>query len=338
MRWTQTLLFALFTLILTSCDYANYFTGSNVKESVSIYIPTDATFEQVMDSLRPHLKDESAFVLMSRLKKYPSLIKKGKYRLEKGETSLQLVNKLRSGNQEEVKVTLKNEPTIYHVAGAGAKNLEADSLSILTAIQNFAKEKGQTEEEIMILFLPETYHFYWGATGDKFVKRMVEEEAKFWNEERTSLLIKSGMSKQELLTLASIVQLESNKPDEQAVVAGLYLNRLKKGMKLQSDPTAKFGYLKATGFKEVIKRVYFKHIRFSSAYNTYKIQGLPPSPVCLPNASAVDAVLSPKKHNYIFMCASIPPRLGYHEFEETEVKHSVNAQKYRQWLNANGVK
>ncbi|TDM00086.1 MAG: endolytic transglycosylase MltG [Flavobacteriaceae bacterium] len=329
--------FALTVLMLNACKYITSFSQSNLKEDTTLYILPDATFQQVMDSLSPHLKDKEAFLLMAKTKNYPSLIKKGMYKLDKDLSSLEIVNKLRSGDQSEVKVTLKNEPTIYHIAGAASKNLLSDSLAILNEIRSFAKNKNLDDEQIKAYFLPNTYHFFWTDSPQKFVERMGAEEKKFWNQERTKALENSGLTKLEVITLASIVQMESNKPKEQPIVAGLYLNRLKKGIKLQSDPTAKYGYLKNTGFKEKIERVYYKHLNSPSEFNTYQIQGLPPAPICLPNATAIDAVLNPEKNDYIFMCASAK-NPGYHEFAKTESQHAKNVEQYHRWLNENGIK
>lgn len=328
-------IFLLFSL--TSCSYF-YADKHNVAEEGHLFIYPNASYEQVLDSLKPLLKNVEQFDIVAKSQGLDENVKAGKYLISTNETNKELTLKLLNGKEEEVKVRIQNSPTIFHMARDVAKHLYSDSTEIVNAILESPKfkEKGLDLETSKIYFIPNTYFFRWITSGEGFVDRMIIEHDKFWNDDRRQKLEKSGMSELEVYTLASIVQMEASKADEQPKVAQAYLNRLKEGRKLEADPTSVYAYKLENGFDEKIQRVYHKHLLTASAYNTYQVTGLPPAPITLPNGTAIDAVLSPEPHDYIFFCAD-PDRPGYHSFTSSYSEHLKNAAKYRQWLKENNI-
>ncbi len=312
-----------------------YIFQENVKSNYILYIPKDATFAQVTDSLTIHniLISEKAFNWVSKKKNYREAIKPGRYLLKKGMNTNQIVNVLRSGIQEPVNLTFSNVRFKEDLAGKVSKYIWADSLSILNLFSNdkLIVEYGFTPETFRTMFIPNTYQFYWTTSAKEFAQRMKKEYDKFWTEKRKEKAKQIGLSPQEVIILASIVESETVKPDEMKRIAGLYLNRLKRGILLQADPTVKY----AVGDYS-IKRVLNKHLEIDSPYNTYKYAGLPPGPIMFPEISAIDAVLNYEKHSYIYMCAK-EDFSGYHNFAKTLAQHNRNAAKYRAALNKNKI-
>lgn len=329
-------IFAIATLL--SC---NFFSGmkSNVKEEGFLYVRTGADFKEILDSLSTKLEDLESFEKFANSKDYASKINPGKYQLEKGESNRDLLDKLIDGKQEEVKLMIRNEPTIFHLAGSVSKKIEADSAEIVKAIVDWAKQKDPnlTAETVKIYFIPNTYNYYWPTSGDKFVEKMIAEFDKVWTEERQNKAKAMNFKPLQVFTLASIVQMEASKSDEQPKVAQAYLNRLAKNMKLEADPTSIYAYKLQNGFNHRIQRVYYGHLSTPSDYNTYQVKGLPPAPICLPNMTAVDAVLNPDGHEFVYFCAD-PDRPGYHSFTNDFAEHKLNAEKYRKWLEEKGIK
>jgi len=325
-------------LLTVSC---NYFIGKKkeVNEDGFLYIRTGAGFDEVMDSLSDKLSRPEVFKKYAASKGYPSKIKSGKYKLSTDDSYKEILSRLISGSQEEVSLMIGNEPTIFHLAGKVSKKIEADSAQIVNAIINYGLKQnpGLDAETVKIYFIPNTYNFYWPTDGEQFVERMLTEFQKVWTPERQQKADEMGLSTLQVFTLASIVQMESSKPDEQPKVAKAYLNRLEKGMKLQADPTSIYAYKLQNGFNQKIQRVVGTHLATPSEYNTYKVNGLPPAPICLPNLSAVDAVLNPDDHPFVYFCAD-PNRPGYHSFTNSYAEHQKNAAKYREWLESRGIR
>ncbi len=327
----------LFAVIASAVLYFMFFRG-NVKEDTYLYIPTNATYQQVLDSLEPKLKSINSFKSLAEKMKYPSLIKRGKYKLEQGESNFSLVRKLRSGNQVEQAIAVNNYSNIYVFAGKLARKIEADSLQVIAGFEQIARDNNYTEiEELKAKIIPNTYNFFWNTSPQDVMKRLIKEYDTFWTKERLQQAQAQHLTDLQAMTLASIVQRESSKADEQPKIAGLYLNRLQKGMKLESDPTVIYALQKQNGFQTIIKRVLRKDLQTVSPYNTYQITGLPPFPICIPSINAIEAVLKPEKHNYIFMCAQ-PGYTGYHNFAEDFATHDQNAKAYQQWLNSEGIR
>ena len=310
----------------------HYIFAENIKNPGSITIARETSFEDVLDSLRVRdiLENEKAFKWVAHKKKYSGNIKAGKYVFSKGMNTNEMVNMLRSGRQKPVTVTFNNLRFIDELAGAVAKYIQPDSLQLLAYLNDSAviSENGFHKHSFHAMFIPNTYEFYWTTTPKQFVERMYSEYNRFWNEERLQKAQAIGLTPVEVSTVASIVQEETIKADEKARVAGLYLNRIKKGMLLQADPTIKFA-LGDFGIKRVLSR----HLLIDSPYNTYKNAGLPPGPINFPEISSIEAVLNAEQHNYIYMCASDEFN-GYHKFARTLREHNQNAARYQQALDS----
>jgi len=244
-------------------------------------------------------------------------------------TNDKLIKLLRSGDQIPVKVIFNNIRDIYQLAGIISQQIEADSISLITEFTNqeVINSMGLSLETISTIFIPDTYEFYWNTSAVGLVKRMYEEYLNFWNANRIYKAEKLGMSIPEVVTLASIVEKESNKSNEKPMIAGVYINRLDKGWRLQADPTLIF----ALGDYS-IKRVLNAHKDFDSPYNTYKYRGLPPGPICIPSISSIDAVLNNQNDGYLYFCAK-DDLSGYHVFAKTNVQHNSNARKYQKALD-----
>lgn len=298
----------------------------------AIYIPTKADYGDVLNLLVENniIIDKQSFDWVARKKNYPANIKPGKYTINPTMNNNALVNLLRSGRQTPVKLTFNNIRTKQQFAGIIARQIEADSLSIIKLLENdtFTSVSGFTSENIMTLFIPNTYEFYWNTSASEFISRMNKEYDKFWNDSRRKKSKKAGLSIMEVSILASIVQAEQSRHnDEKAKVAGLYINRLNKNMALQADPTLIF----ALGDFS-IKRVLDRDKEIESPYNTYKNTGLPPGPINLPEISSIDAVLNYEKHNYYFMCVR-DDFSGYHNFSVSLAQHNRYAALYHNALN-----
>lgn len=297
-----------------------------------IYIPSNSEFSDVVKVLSENglLINANSFEWLARQKKYDTNIKAGRYRINRAVNNNDLVNLLRSGKQTPIKVTFNNLRNKEQLAGKIASQIEADSLSIIKYITDttFLNKLKLNTDNVACLFIPNTYEFYWNTSVEGFVNRMVKEYSDFWNSNRKKKAAEIKFNYYQVAVLASIVEKEQSiKKDERPEIAGLYLNRLKKRMKLESDPTLIFALGDFT-----IKRVLNKDKKVDSPYNTYKNKGLPPGPICIPSINAIDAVLNASEHNYIFMCAK-EDFTGYHNFAKTYAKHLINARKYQKALN-----
>ena len=241
----------------------------------------------------------------------------------------ELINLLRSGDQTPVDVTFNNMRNIYQLAGVVSKQIEADSLSLVQTIQaaSLMQTTGLDSANIKTLFIPNTYEFYWNTSADGFVKKMVDEHESFWNDSRKKKAEYLEMTPAEVVTLASIVEKETNKNDEKQAIAGVYINRINSGWRLQADPTVVY----AIGDFN-IRRVLNKQKNFESPYNTYMHLGLPPGPICIPSIVSVDAVLNYEDHNFMFFCAR-DDLSGYHVFAKTNAEHRRNAKRYQEALD-----
>jgi UPF0755 protein len=316
-----------------------YSTNTEHNSPVTIYIPSNASFESVLDTLRPILINETGFTFIAKKRNYPNNIKPGKYVIPVGASNMELITQLRSGQQETIAVTFNNVHTVADVCGKVAPQLELDSTSLYNSIfdADFLAEKQLTKDQVKCILLPNTYDFYWAVSPKKFRDRMYSEYQRFWNASRLEAANSKNMTPLEVHTLASIVVRETAKREEMATVAGLYLNRLDRNIRLQSDPTVIYAIAKETGRDPKIRRVLYKDLEIDSPYNTYKVSGLPPAPISIPDGKAIDAVLHAEKHNYIFMCAD-PDRPGFHSFAKNEMQHSANKRKYVNWLQSQNIK
>ena len=302
-----------------------------------LYIVTGSSFNSVLDSLNKHnvLKDTASFIWVVKKKKYDKKVKAGRYLLKNKMSNNDIVNMLRIGSQKPIKLTFNNIRTKKELASKISKSIEADSLEILKLLNNneFLSKYHLKKHNILSMFIPNTYEFYWNTSAKKFFIKMNVEYKKFWSKNRLDKAKKLKMNLVEISTLASIVQAEqSAHNDEKPRVAGLYINRLRKGMLLQSDPTVVY----AIGDFS-IRRVLNRDKEVDSPYNTYKYAGLPPAPINLPEISSIDAVLNYEKNNYIFMCAKADFS-GYHNFSTNSRQHGRYARLYQRALNKKGIK
>ena len=308
------------------------------EEKIEVFIPSDATFKQVLQILKPSLKDIQSFSWLASKKGYSKRVKPGRYILKKGSNNDQMINILRSQNQA-IKVSFNNQERIENLAGRIAQQIESDSLSLLKAFTDpqFLKLKGFNSETALSMYIPNSYQVYWNTSAEAFRDKMFKEYERFWNSSRKQKAKEIGLSPIQVSTLAAIVHKETVKSDERPKVAGVYMNRLNKKMKLDADPTVIYAVKKySENWNQVIKRVLNKDLEVNSPYNTYKVNGLPPGPIMMPDISAIDAVLNYQKHDYLFFVASTQ-NFGYHKFAKTLAQHNQNSRAYHQWVNKNKI-
>ena len=257
------------------------------------------------------------------------MIRSGAYLLKSGWSNNQLINLLRSGIQVPVKVTFNNIRFREELAARLSFYLEPDSSAFLSVLNNdkISTDFGFTHESFPMLIIPNTYEIYWNTSPEKFMKRMKWEYDRFWNESRKKKAADLGLTPLQIVTIASIVQEETNKNDEKSRMAGVYINRLTRGWLLQADPTVKF----ALGNFQ-IKRVLTEYLSVDSPYNTYKYAGLPPGPINFPDIASVEAVLNAERHTYMYFCAK-EDFSGYHNFAKSLTEHNRNASRYQSALN-----
>lgn len=299
-----------------------------------IYIDRNKNYESVVAQLKENgLPSEKIFRTIAERMKYPYGVKSGRYEIKDGMTMIDVIRMLRSGNQSAVNITFNNMRTKENLAGRISQQLMLDSLSLINALNDTVKaaELGFDDENLVAMFIPNTYQVFWDTDVDGLLKRMKREYDKFWNKDRLAKAEVIGLNPMQVSVLASIVEEEATYADEYPIVAGLYLNRLKKGMRLEADPTVKF----AVG-DFALRRILFRHLEVESPYNTYRVDGLPPGPIRVPSVAAIDATLSPHSHNYLFMCAK-DDLSGRHNFAVTHAEHSRNAARYQRALNERGI-
>lgn len=312
-------------------------TAFNNKEA-HVYIPTDATIDDVVAELEPLLRDMDSFYAVANQKQYSSNVKSGHFIITKGMTNNDIINVLRSRNIP-INIKFNNQERLEDLAGHISRQIEADSISLLKSMRDpeFLEEVGLDEETALSLYIPNTYEFYWNSSAETFRNRMKDEYKRFWNESRIQKAKNLNLSKEQVMALAAIVQKETAKVDERPRVAGVYINRLKIGMLLQADPTVIYALKRESGdYNQIIKRVLYADLELDSPYNTYKYAGVPPGPITMPDISSIDAVLNPEKHDYIFFVADVT-NFGYHKFAKTLAQHNVNKVEYVRWVNSQGL-
>lgn len=307
------------------------------KKNRYLYIRSTDTFQDILNQLSEKgiIKDLNTFKFIAEFKKYPDKIKPGKYQVKQGIGNNQLVNLLKAGYSEKVKLNFYNLNTPQEFAGRVAKHIEADSISVLKEIINpdFELNYGIPPSAALSLVIGNEYELEWSTSVKELFKLLKEQYKTFWKEERSKKAEKLGLTQTECSILASIVQKEQTQhPEERPKIASVYFNRLKSGMKLQADPTVIYAVGDFT-----INRVLNKHLEVNSPYNTYRNEGLPPGPICIPTKNALDAVLNLPKNDYIFFCAK-EDLSGYHNFTKDYQSHLVNARKYQQALDKRGIK
>lgn len=299
-----------------------------------VFIPSGANMEALMEVLSPYLESPRLFVWAAQMKGYSNRVRSGRYLLSSGASNQKLINRLRQ-KSDPVLLTFNNQERLENLAGRLAQSLESDSLSFLNAMRDtkFLAEKGFTLDNALAMYLPNSYEVFWDVSPKLFCERMYDEYKRFWTATRRNQAAQQGLSLVEVSILASIVHKETVQSAERAAVAGVYLNRLRRKMKLQADPTVIYALKKKyQNFDTVIKRVLYKDLKIASPFNTYKVKGIPPGPIAMPDISAITAVLEPQKHSYLYFVAN-PDNPGYHLFASSLLQHNRNKRKYTRWLN-----
>ncbi len=307
-------------------------------DTFHIFIKTNAEFDEVVSQLEDSLIDIATFKFIAENRNYADNVKPGHFVIDKGMSNLEIIRSLRSRNIP-IQIRFNNQERIENLAGHISKQIEADSISLVFAMQNedLLSNYGLTPETALTLFIPNTYEFYWNTSARTFVERMATEYQRFWNEDRTKKAEAINLSKTEVYNLAAIVQKETAAVDERPRVAGVYLNRIRREMLLQADPTVIYAIQKESNdFDKVIKRVLFKDLEIDSPYNTYKYVGIPPGPIAMPDISSIDAVLNAEKHDYLYFVADTE-RIGYHKFSKTLTQHNIYRAQYIRWINAQRI-
>jgi UPF0755 protein len=304
-------------------------------ENHEFFVSKGSTFEIVTADLVESgtIKNERSFRFVAGKMKYEGTnIKPGRYILSPEMSNRELIRLLRSGEQIPIRLTLQLVRNINQLSGVVSEKLAFDSSSLISYLLNeYVPQSELNKENILSLFIPNTYELYWTTSPKKFVERMQNEHDKFWKS-REAKANDKGLSKSEVYTMASIVERETQASEEKPIIAGVYLNRLEKGMLLQADPTIIYA-LDDYSIRRVLKR----HLEIDSPYNTYKYTGLPPGPITMPSMSSIESVLNADKHNYLFFCAK-PGNSGRHAFAKTLSAHLTNARTYQRWLNEQGIR
>ena len=307
------------------------------EKSKDLYIKTGTSYNQLLNQIDSYVLNVNDFDVLAKRKKYN--VRPGKYQIKNGMNNNEIINSLRSNNIT-VNVIYNNIVDLEDLAGKISNQIEADSISFLNSFKTeFFKERGFDEKNILSMYIPNSYNFFWNTSVEKFNKRMFEEYTKFWQKNnRVEKANKIGLTKNEVMILASIVYEESKQNIELRKIAGVYINRLNDNWKLGADPTVKFAAYQLEEYKNtIIRRVLNKHLRIDSPYNTYKYYGLPPGIISMPSIQAIDAVLNYEKHNYYFFAAD-PSNPGYHSFAKSLSEHKRNARKFHRYLNSKGIK
>ncbi len=332
------LIVCLVLLLGTATNFSLKLFRSNTNKQFDqgyLYIPTGSNLDDVVAIIKAQqiLNNTESFKWVASKMNFKN-IKPGKYKITKGLSNIELVRLLRSGKQEPIKLTFQNIRLKTDFAGYIGKNFEIDSSAFLNMLDSIdlVRQYGFDEETIFCMFIPNTYELYWNTSKEKFFERMQKEYVKFWNTERLAQAKAIGLSPVQVSILASIVDQEALLNREMVRIAGVYMNRLNRGIKLEADPTVIFANGDFT-----VKRVLYKLLQKDSPYNTYKYIGLPPGPICMPSVAAIDAVLHFEKHNYIYFCAK-EDFSGLHNFASNVTEHQMNARKFQQALNNRGIK
>ena len=324
----------VFAIAITLYYFFSSFTGS--KETECIYIYQNDNIDSVINKLRPIAKPMclTAFKTIVRHTNYPENIKEGRYEITPSEGAFMLFHRLKTGMQTPMLVTIPNVRTMDQMAARLGKTFKCDSADFAKVFNDKAvcDSFGFTKATLPSIFIPDSYEMYWNIAPAKFLGKMKQAYDKFWTSERKAKAAAMKLTPDQVCTIASIVDEETNKTDEKPTIAGLYYNRYLRGMKLQADPTVKFA-LKDFGIRRILNYM----LTTDSPYNTYRNEGLPPGPIRIPSVEGIEAVLNHEKNDYIYMCAK-EDFSGYHNFAVTGTEHQANARRYAQALNARGIR
>lgn len=309
---------------------------SKAKETHYLYIDTDDTVDSVCQKLTPIAKSHSLSGLMTLVRHsgYADNLHTGRYEVTPSISAFSLFRNLKNGRQTPLTLTIPSVRTTDRLAAELSRKLMLDSAEIAEALitDSICQRYGLNTNTMISMFIPNSYEFYWNVSLDNFLDRMKKECDAFWTTERQQKADEAGLTREEVVTLASIIDEETANNAEKPMIAGMYLNRLHQNMPLQADPTVKFALKQFE-----LRRIYNKHLAFDSPFNTYRNTGLPPGPIRIPTVAGIDAVLNHAKHNYVYMCAK-EDFSGTHNFAATYAEHMANAAKYAKALNERGIR
>lgn len=308
--------------------YITYKKPNTVQEGV-ILIYRDATYQAVEDSIKASgtIKNLKSLERAARKRDLATHFEPGRYVIEPGMSNQYIIRMIANGWQTPAKVTLRGYiKTLDRLAAFLGRNFEADSAAFATALKDTAMidSLGFRPETFIGMFIPNTYEFYWTSSPESVIKRFKKEYDTFWSGERDRLAKEIGLDRNEVMTLASIVIGETNNAGEMPKIAGVYMNRLHRGMRLQACPTVIYAHLDT---EPGLRRLLHRHLQIDSPYNTYRIKGLPPGPIAIPTVTAIDAVLNYEKSSYLYFCAK-PEFDGTHNFATTYSQHKANSRAY----------
>jgi UPF0755 protein len=305
-------------------------------ESKYFYIKTGTAYGDVRQSLidQKIISNTWFFDLVSKQLKYPRLVKAGRYQVKNGESIFSLVRMLRSGNQSPVNLVINKLRLKEDLAQKIAASFECDSASVMEVLNDAEtlQKFNVNNNTLMTIVIPNTYSILWNTPAKKIIDKLYSEKEKFWNTVRLNKAKALNLTPEQVYTMASIVEEETNKEHDRGLIASVYLNRINTGMKLQADPTVKFA-MKNFG----LKRIRFVHLSYDSPFNTYINAGLPPGPICTPSTKTIDSVLNAPQTNYIYFVAK-PDWSGLSNFCQSYEEHLVNAKNYQRFLDSVNIK
>ena len=345
MKVGKILKIALIAISLIACcfiakiSYAYYtvkIKKADVKETAYIYITPNDNSTTIIQKLSEieGIGSTKGFELLAQHNKFDERKRSGKFAINSGDNMQTIYRRIVSNEQTPVRLVLPATRTLEQMVGAVSRQLMLDSLELIEFINNpiYYEKIGYDKETYPSMFIPNTYEVYWNIKPEMLMTRLMNERRKFWNESRMGKAKKLNLTPEEVATLASIIDEETNNNEEKPIVAGMYINRLKRGMPLQADPTVKYAIGDPTR-----KRILKKDLGIDSPYNTYRYRGLPPGPIRIPTIQAIESVLNYTKHNYLYMCAK-EDFSGKHNFAKTLSEHNANARRYQQALNKLNIK
>ncbi len=341
MSFKKIFVFILLAFVLAGAYYGyniykRIFAPNVFPQELYLNIPTGSNYVDVLTILieKNIVKDKSSFDWLARKMKYDKNIHPGHYKLTPGMSNKDLITLLRSGKQTPVQFIFNNLRLPAELASEISKTIEADSTSVMNLFNDdvYLKQYGFNSENCIAMFIPNTYEFYWNTSAKKLMDRMAKEYKAFWNPSRKLKAKTNGFTQAQVSVLASIVEQETHRDDEKPIIAGVYINRFKKGWKLEADPTLVYALGNFS-----IQRVLNQYKEIDSPYNTYMYAGLPPGPICIPSISSIDAVLNYTKHEYLYFCAR-DDFSGYHCYAKTYPEHLLNAKRFQKELNRRKIK
>jgi UPF0755 protein len=304
-------------------------------ENAYLYVGTQKTLDENVEGWKKSevFKNVNGFVRIIQYLGFEHKLKPGRYEVEAGMNNYRLVRLMVSGQQKPMDITFKYAERKDDLVRFWCTKLEADSNELMALLSDASlfEDIGLDTQNSVSLFIPNTYNFYWNTPAEDLLLRFKREYLAFWTENRRAQAAALNLTPKQVSIFASIVQKETFQKSEMPIVAGVYYNRLKRGMPFQADPTILF----AVNDKS-IRRVSGKMLKEVSPYNTYLYTGLIPGPICVPNVHAIDAVLNLQRHNFLYFCAK-EDFSGYHNFAATFAQHQLNARKYQRELNRRGI-